>query len=62
MICGTCGASNAEGAKYCAVCGSPLKTDGKKKKRRSSHLNLLLVLGAVLGGCIYGIALSLLTL
>ncbi len=59
MVCKVCGASNVDHAKYCAVCGALLEPDKKRKKRGISHPNLLLVLGAVLAGCIYGIGLSL---
>ncbi len=59
MICKVCGAENVEHAKYCAACGSPLEPARKRKRGQIAHPNLLLVLGAVLAGCIYGIGLSL---
>ncbi len=61
MVCKVCGANNPDHAKYCASCGALLEPEKETKRKRKgiAHPNLLLVLGAILAGCIYGIGLSL---
>ncbi len=58
MVCKVCGADNEERAKYCAVCGSPLRPE-KKSKSGLAHPWLLATAAAVVVGCVYGIGLAL---
>ncbi len=58
MVCKVCGAENEARAEYCAVCGSPLRPE-RKRKEGLTHPWILATVAAVVVGCAYGVGLAL---